>query len=41
MAAMVPEDARIEGDEAGLKLDSTRIHIYADGHLVAAQRAGA
>ena len=38
MAATVPEDLSIDGDEAGVSLDPGRIHIYADGHLVTTGR---
>ena len=34
MAASVPEGLAIDGDQAGLTLDSQHIHVYADGHLV-------
>jgi glycerol transport system ATP-binding protein len=39
IAATVPEDARIDGEEASVRLDVSQIHIYADGHLVG-ERAG-
>jgi glycerol transport system ATP-binding protein len=34
LAASVPEDLSIDGDEASLAFDSRHVHIYADGHLV-------
>ncbi|MDJ1160139.1 ABC transporter ATP-binding protein [Chelatococcus sp. SYSU_G07232] len=40
-AATVPEGVAVDGDEASVILDPTRVHIYADGHLVAALPAGA
>jgi glycerol transport system ATP-binding protein len=36
MAAMVPEDLPFAGDEASITLETRRIHIYADGHVMAA-----
>jgi glycerol transport system ATP-binding protein len=35
MAATVPEDLPIDGEEASITLETSRIHIYADGHVVA------
>ena len=34
MAASVPEGLTIDGEEAGLTLDSRQVHVYVDGHLV-------
>jgi glycerol transport system ATP-binding protein len=34
LAASVPEDLAVEGDEASIAFDSRHVHIYADGHLV-------
>jgi glycerol transport system ATP-binding protein len=39
MAASVPEGLAIDGEEAGLTLDSRQIHVYADGHLVPGEPA--
>src|SRR5918993_120932 len=40
LAASVPEDMVIDGDEAGLSIDARHVHIYADGHLIAGEPAG-
>jgi glycerol transport system ATP-binding protein len=40
LAASVPENMSVEGDEAALALDPRHVHIYADGHLVAGEPAG-
>ena len=40
LAASVPEDLLIEGDEAALAFDARHVHIYADGHLVAGEPTG-
>ena len=40
LAASVPEDISIEGDEAALAFDARHVHIYADGHLVAGEPLG-
>ena len=40
MAASVPEDLSVSGDEASLHFDARHIHIYADGHLVAGEPLG-
>ncbi|WP_134496068.1 ABC transporter ATP-binding protein [Microvirga pakistanensis] len=37
IAASVPENLSVSGDEASLHLDPRHIHIYADGHLVAGE----
>ncbi|HEY8384095.1 MAG TPA: ABC transporter ATP-binding protein [Microvirga sp.] len=34
MAASVPENLAVDGDEASLVIDPRHVHIYADGHLV-------
>ena len=38
LAASVPENLAIDGDEASLVIDERQIHIYADGHLVGEAR---
>src|SRR5918994_4805048 len=40
LAASVPEDMVIDGDEAGLSIDARHVHIYADGHLIAGEPPG-
>lgn len=40
LAANVPDNISIEGDEAALVFDAGHIHIYADGHLVAGEPMG-
>ena len=40
LAASVPDDVSVTGDEAALTLDPRHIHIYADGHLVVGEPAG-
>ncbi|WP_230530477.1 ABC transporter ATP-binding protein [Microvirga roseola] len=40
LAASVPEDISIEGDEASLAFDARYVHIYADGHLVPGEEPG-
>jgi glycerol transport system ATP-binding protein len=37
LAASVPNDISIEGNEASLVLDPNHVHIYANGHLVAGE----
>ncbi|QFU16048.1 ABC transporter ATP-binding protein [Microvirga thermotolerans] len=37
LAASVPDDISVEGDEAALAFDPRHIHIYAGGHLVAGE----
>jgi glycerol transport system ATP-binding protein len=37
LAASVPEDLALDGEEAALALDPRQIHIYADGHLVSGE----
>lgn len=34
LAVLMPEDARLDGDMARLSIDMSRLHVYADGHLV-------
>ncbi len=40
MAASVPEELSVSGDEASLRFDVRHIHIYADGHLVDGEPLG-
>jgi glycerol transport system ATP-binding protein len=35
VAAIVPDGLAIDGDAAAIVLDSSRIHVYANGHVVA------
>jgi glycerol transport system ATP-binding protein len=35
VAAIVPDSLAIDGDAAAIVLDSSRIHVYANGHVVA------
>ncbi|KAA2234865.1 ABC transporter ATP-binding protein [Salinarimonas soli] len=35
LSAMAPDGVALDGDEASLSLDPSRIHVYADGRLVA------
>jgi glycerol transport system ATP-binding protein len=37
LAASVPNDISIEGNEASLVIDPNHVHIYANGHLVAGE----
>jgi glycerol transport system ATP-binding protein len=39
VAAIVPDGLAIDGEEAAIALDSNRLHVYADGHLVAPAEA--
>jgi glycerol transport system ATP-binding protein len=41
MAATIPDSVELSGEEASLVLDSSRVHVYADGHLVAGETIGA
>ena len=42
IAATVPEGQGIAfGDEASLVFDASRVHVYADGHLVEGEALGA
>ncbi len=40
LAATMPDDISIEGDEAGIAFDPRHVHIYADGHLVRGEPLG-
>jgi len=40
LAASVPEELSVSGEEASLRFDPRHIHIYADGHLVAGEALG-
>ena len=40
VAASVPDTLVLQGDEASLAFEPGRVHIYADGHLVAPEREG-
>ena len=39
MSASVPETLSVVGEDASLVMDPRHVHIYADGHLVAGERA--
>jgi len=40
LAASVPENLSVSGDEASLHFDPHHIHIYADGHLIVGEELG-
>jgi glycerol transport system ATP-binding protein len=37
LAATVPDNVEIGGEEASLVFDPARVHVYADGHLVSGE----
>ena len=37
LAATVPDNVELSGDEASLIFESSKVHVYADGHLVAGE----
>ena len=41
LAASVPDDMAVDGDEAALAFDPGHVHIYADGHLIPGEPTGA
>ncbi len=41
LAATVPDGVELNGEEASLLLDPSKVHVYADGHLVAGEAIGA
>ena len=41
LAATVPDGVELNGEEASLHFDSSKVHIYADGQLIAGEAIGA
>jgi glycerol transport system ATP-binding protein len=41
IAATVPEGVVLSGDEASLVLDASKVHVYANGHLIEGEAIGA
>jgi glycerol transport system ATP-binding protein len=41
IAATLPEGVEVGGDEAALVFDVSKVHVYADGHLVEGEAVGA